>query len=373
MRIAFLDFTPWDYHAASPYEIPLGGSQSALCYLSAELARRGHGVILANGSTVRRTSCGVTCVPLSSFTAELMGRCDVVVAQNFAKACQRLPPRPAGRPRLVLWTQHAHDQPAVQALARPDVRAAFDGFALVSRWQLEKYRGRFGLAADRCRILRNGIGRPFRGLFSGRDELSACKRRPPVLVYTSTPFRGLDILLAAFSSVRRAVPGTTLEVYSSMGVYQVDPPEDERRYGALYRQCRTLAGVEYVGSLPQPELAERLRAAAVLAYPSHFAETSCIAVMEAMAAGCRVVTSTLGALPETCMGLGRLVAFTPDAGRFARSFCDETVSVLKEMEEPGVQAAADDLWRQVARVNAECDWARLAGGWEAWLRELAGR
>ena len=39
MRIAFLDTNELDYTADTPYRQPLGGSQSAICYLAAELAQ----------------------------------------------------------------------------------------------------------------------------------------------------------------------------------------------------------------------------------------------------------------------------------------------------------------------------------------------
>lgn len=48
LRIVFLDPIEWDYVIDTPRVRPLGGSQSALCYLAEELAKRGHAVALYN-------------------------------------------------------------------------------------------------------------------------------------------------------------------------------------------------------------------------------------------------------------------------------------------------------------------------------------
>ena len=116
------------------------------------------------------------------------------------------------------------------------------------------------------------------------------------LGYTSTPFRGLEVLLSAFPEVLIEFPEAELKVFSSMKVYQQDERGDA--FAPLYKRCRTTPSVHYVGSVPQPRLAEELKAATILAYPNTFAETSCIAVMEAMAAGLHIVTTDLGTLPD---------------------------------------------------------------------------
>ena len=87
-------------------------------------------------------------------------------------------------------------------------------------------------------------------------------------------------------------PALPLRVFSDMGTYLTGPSDSQ--FQALYDQCRNTPGIEHVGTLAQPELAEALRAVSILAYPCTFPETGCIAALEAMAAGCAVVASDLG-------------------------------------------------------------------------------
>ena len=157
-----------------------------------------------------------------------------------------------------------------------------------------------------------------------------------------------------------------------MRVYQKDAFQDEADYGHLYRQCRTMPGVDYIGSLPQPELAAQLADVLVLAYPNHFAETSCISVMEAMACGCQVVTSDLGALRETTAGFGQLIPVTGDWGAYASRFIAEVVASLAAAESNAAMLESR-LARQVAYINEHCTWQRRAVEWSEWLTALAAR
>jgi glycosyltransferase involved in cell wall biosynthesis len=131
-----------------------------------------------------------------------------------------------------------------------------------------------------------------------------------------------------------------------------------------------MEGVDYRGSLAQPQLAAELRSVSVLAYPNTFAETSCIAVLEAMASGCLVVTSDLGALPETTAGFARLVALTGGREAFRDRFIEATVEALGTLMGSVSAATESHLRRQVSQMNADARWSERAGQWAAWLSRL---
>jgi glycosyltransferase involved in cell wall biosynthesis len=371
MKIAFLDALRWDYDVSTPYQRPLGGSQSALAYLAVELARRGLRVTLFCGTSWPRDVMGVTCV---STQAVPLGTLDqafdaFVVLNGPADLAARLRPSLAPGTPLVLWTGHAIDQPEMRPLHQSEMRRAWDAIVCVSDWHRATMIAEYGLDAGRVSVLRNAIAPSFERLFSNRDELARAKSGRPILSYTSTPYRGLNVLLDhVFPEVRRAFPEAELEVYSSMKVYQ----QDERRdiHAPLYNQCRQTPGVRYMGSVAQPELAKGLKRASILAYPSTFAETSCIAVMEAMAAGLMVVTTDLGALPETTRGFAALLPPLNGAAtvlEFARGFLDRLKELLhRQADEPAAFAAA--RYKQVEAVNAEDTWRSRAAEWEDAIR-----
>jgi len=83
MKIAFVDRLHWDYLIESAYKIPLGGSQSALCYLAEALAKLGHEVFLLNNTSVATMSCGVMCLPLKNTPVNLLQSLDALIVLNM--------------------------------------------------------------------------------------------------------------------------------------------------------------------------------------------------------------------------------------------------------------------------------------------------
>lgn len=360
--IFFVDYSGWDYNVDAPTVRPLGGSQSAMCYLAVELAKLGNDVTVVTGTMKPGRVLGVECASLSSPFHDRPDFVIVINAPAHSVELRRILPPTV---RLVLWTQHAANQPCMHKLARPEVLDAWDDIVCVSDWQRRDIIERYGCDPQRVMVMRNAIAPAFEGLFASEAEFSDAKTGRMRLAYTSTPYRGMQFLRDVFPPYRMANPDATLDVYSSMAVYMEGEDEDRRKFSGFYDALAAVDGVSLVGSLPQPELAQRLRGSHVLAYPNAFPETSCIAVMEALAAGLRVVTSDLGALPETCEGFARLVPIDVDIDEGNASIHVKGGNAFVEAytEALAKPYSGECLFDQVQHMNNHHTWAVRARQW----------
>lgn len=365
MKIAFLDNLGLAYDVDTPLNRPLGGTQSAVCYVAAELAARGHEVTLLNEMVPVRTVRGVRCDSRNALAQGVLADLDVLVIVSVAdrQLYQALRASMPTAARLVLWTGHAPDERSIAGLADPETHRSMTATVAVSDWQRQRFIEAFGIPAAQIVVLRNAMSPAFADLFGG-GPIGPAKADPPVLAYTSAPGRGLDRLLPAFERIRGRFPDVRLRVFSSLVGYNVMGAADP--FAALYLRCRMTPGVEYVGSLAQAALAAELKAATLLAYPNTFAETSCIAAMEAMAAGLMIVTSDHGALPETCHGFADLVPLGANRQVHTEAFADAVIAAL-ERRRSDPAAVEARLAAQVAFANARYGWAERGREWHDWL------
>ena len=101
--------------------------------------------------------------------------------------------------------------------------------------------------------------------------------------------------------------------------------------------------------------------------------------MEALAAGALVVTSDLGALPETCDNWAKLVPHVSaqrPREQFERDFV-ETVDAALDLMQSDWPGFIRQRYEQAQAINATHTWAARAAEWEAaagvWLQtERAG-
>ena len=157
-------------------------------------------------------------------------------------------------------------------------------------------------------------------LYDGREK----KKR---IIFCSSPDRGFQRSINVFKESGLAKEGYELHLYYGFGktwhTIAVDQEfghvvelDKEMRLFEYQDQCLELAantpGVVFKGSVDWATMAEAQKDAEIWLYPTNFGEISCVAGMEAMAAGCKCVATDSAALAETLKGYGGWLCLEKD-------------------------------------------------------------
>jgi UDP-glucose:(glucosyl)LPS alpha-1,2-glucosyltransferase len=258
----------------------------------------------------------------------------------------------------VIWQQLNTNEESIAAMADPKFVEKIDYFVWVSYWVYEKYRQKFNVPAYKSIIIRNAT-QPIE--FKERSKDGKIK-----LVYTSTPWRGLDILIDAFKKLDR--DDVELDVFSSTKIYGPSfEKQTEGQFDWIWDLCRTTPGITYHGYQPNDIVREYVSNAHIFSYPNTFEETSCIAAIEALTAGCQVITTGYGALPETCGDWATYIPYGPNRGMVADRFAYE------------LNKAIDNYWSvetqtkirlQSQHYNALHTWPIRAQEWQNFFDKI---
>lgn len=226
--------------------------------------------------------------------------------------------------KVCLWTHDLPDSYVFDKL--PKAIPNIDRIFALTEWHKDAIKERFkDVPSDMWFYARNGVETD---LFKQEVE-----RDPYRLIYSSTPFRGLDVLLKVFPKIKEKVPKANLHIFSSMKVYGSDGEEKDKDYKKLYDLAKELDGVHYHGSVKRKRLAKEMKKASLLAYPNKYKETCCITAMEAMTAGTPIVTTKLAALPEIIPDdCGILIDGDSNSEDYQKKFIDSVVELLNNKE-----------------------------------------
>jgi glycosyltransferase involved in cell wall biosynthesis len=363
VKLLFVNLSAVSFTAATPDHAPLGGSESALCYLARALAAREHDVaLIANlpsgqGGVVQgvRHFPVATLKDLAFFAAE---KFDTIILCNAPAAAA---PLKAAMPqsRILFWAHALPDQPSMKILAQAECKQALDATIFVSEFQCIELARAFGSFKEAA-VIGNGIAPVFENMFAWPEELLVAKQNRAA--YTATPYRGLSVLLRAMQDFT-----TPLDLFSSMQLYQAA----DDTYADLFKQASQNPAITQHGAVPQDVLAQHLRSSAFLFYPCIYPETFCISAAEAMAAGMKVVTTKLGALAETTMGFADLVpVVSGDGDALARDFRAAMQNAVDEFAHDPA-GWAEQMYLQSRRANVLYSWDSRAEEWEVFLAGLA--
>lgn len=259
----------------------------------------------------------------------------------------------------ILWQHLNYSDESLAPVRTPAFMNAIAATVYVSHWQLEKFRYLFQVPLHNAYVIRNAI-EPIE--FKPKDKDGKLK-----LIYTSTPFRGLSILLDVFEMLNR--DDVELEVYSSTQIYSSGYQQlYDHLYTELFDRARSMKNVNYHGYAENKDIHKALQDAHIFAYPSIFEETACLAMIEAAAAGCNLVTTDLGALAETGGMYPKMCVIKGDEKQIAETY----VKVLNDtIDNYWSKSNQNHIKEQSAYFNKFYSWELRAKEWNKLFEELS--
>jgi glycosyltransferase involved in cell wall biosynthesis len=224
----------------------------------------------------------------------------------------------------VLWVHNSYDQPNLYPWFKNKLNhRKYDWYVFNSHWNYEKYRLVFDIPTDISLVIKNGFDDDLivKSEFKPKEKLK--------LIYTSTPWRGLDVLLKAMEQIK--TDKVELDVYSSTQIYgDIFKKVNDDQFIKLYDKAKSLKYVNYKGYIDHKELMKVLHTYDCYVHPSTFEETFCLAAMESLAAGLVAMTTDLGALYETCAEFPIYIPYLKDKEALSKQFA-EAIDMLPDL------------------------------------------
>ena len=259
----------------------------------------------------------------------------------------------------ILWQKNSYDQPNLAPWFKDKSNhSKYDWYVFNSHWNYEKFRMMFDIPCERSIVIKNGVDN-----ITPRD-LNYKQGDPIKLIFHPTPWRGLNVMLAAMQLVTN--PLVSLDVYSSCDVYGSAFKEaNDKHYQGLYDQAKELPNVHYIGYKSNEYIKENLHKYHIFAYPNIWEETFCISAVEAMAAGLYTITTNYGALYETCAEFSTYVPYQKSYENLAKQFAYAIDAVANKLNSDGVK---QHLQFQIDYVNQYYNWTKQGNAWTNFLK-----
>tara|TARA_Y100000590_G_scaffold172120_1_gene196864 strand:- start:217 stop:1200 length:984 start_codon:yes stop_codon:yes gene_type:complete len=256
----------------------------------------------------------------------------------------------------VLWMHHFVNQKEAKNLSSSDYINKLDWIVYNSNWNLEQHKNYFGVPKNKSIVIRNAIEK-INFIEKPKNKIS--------LIYHTTPWRGLKILLNVFKKLN--LDNVELDVCSSTIIYgkKFDSILG-KTYEELFNDCKNTKNVNYFGFLKNEEIIEKLKKVHIFSHPSTWPETSCIAAIESMAAGCEVVTTNLGALNETCSPFGKIINFEKNPEDLEKKYSEALLDSIKNFWSEKTQKK---LKLQRETINSTYSWNVRSKEWENFFNQ----
>ena len=257
----------------------------------------------------------------------------------------------------ILWMHHYVNQKETENLKNKEYINKLNYIVFNSNWNFENFKIQYKIPENKSIVLRNAINKiDFKN--KTKDKIS--------LIYHTTPWRGLELLLKVFKKINKE--NVELNVCSSTIIYGKKFHDSyEKKFQKLFDDCKNIKNVNFHGYKSNSSILEMLKEVHIFSYPSIWTETSCIAAIEAMAAGCEVVTTNLGALKETCSPFAKFVNFEKNLHNLELNYLSSLIDSINNFWSEDNQ---QKLKTQREKINQIYSWETRKVEWTDFLKKI---
>ncbi len=178
------------------------------------------------------------------------------------------------------------------------------------------------------------------------EYIGEVEKVPNRLIFCSVPTRGLDIMAKCYPKIQQEVPDASLVITSDFRLWGSPSPMNEQ----YIRKFMGMNNVVFLGAVSRQRLIDEQLRAEVHAYPCTYDELFCYASAECQVAGAFPISSGIGALGTTNMGL--LVRGDPHTADWQNIFTQVVVESLRTREH-FQELAKENQKRAVERFSLE--------------------
>lgn len=276
---------------------------------------------------------------------------------NFQIICSRVRELKNDKIR-VYWIHDLPDDPELHHLSDVNSRNQFHHIVFCGQWQYYRFQHMLNFPYSiKSSVIDNAIT-PFPSIKKNFDD----KIR---LIYTSTPQRGLNILVPVFKKLAEEFPNIHLDVFSSFKIYGWD--DADKQFEPLYDEIRNHPQMTYHGFAPNEVVREYQQNAHIFSYPSTWIECNSVSLIEAMSAGLLCVHPNYGGLIDTSGNLTFSYQGDSDINIHAAAFHASLREAIMRVSKDSVQN-----YLEFVKLYADnrYNWDRAIARWDSMLNAL---
>lgn len=278
------------------------------------------------------------------------------LADDFQVICSRIRELESEKIRIY-WLHDLPQDPECAHLRDENSRNRFHKLVFCGNWQYQQFQTILGVPyEDRCIVIENGVD-PIPRVQKDFDTIR--------LIYTSTPQRGLEILVPVFEELAKKHSNIHLDVFSSFKIYGWE--ERDKMYEPLYEKIRQHPQMTYHGFAPNNVVREHLQRAHIFSYPSIWLECNSCATIEAMSAGLLCVHPNFGGLMDTTGGMTFMYQGDQNVNIHANKFYHALDHAINIVHTENVQ---NYLNFTKMYADERFNWTKIAAQWRGLMEQM---